>query len=123
MGHSKLNLATHLSLSLSLSLIAHTAEPNPPANLNITSDDLNLVLTWREPFSLKGEELFYVVSITNTASGIQKEVTVNTSKYVLTEPIGKRDCAEYVFTIFSRNGFSKSRNAITGRKNIPTGIM
>ena len=99
----------------------HTAEPNPPFGLNTAVDGLNLVLTWREPFSLEGEELSYVVSITNTVSSDMEEVSVNTSRYVLTEPIGERDCAEYQFTLFSKNDFSKSINAVTGRANIPTG--
>ena len=99
----------------------HTAEPNPPFGLNTAVDGLNLVLTWREPFSLEGEELSYVVSITNTVSSDKEEVTVNTSRYALTEPIGERDCAEYQFTVFSKNDFSKSINAVTGRANIPTG--
>ena len=79
-----------------------------------------LVATWSEPFSLEGEELSYVVSITNTVTGAQKEVTVNTTRYVLSEPIGERDCAEYQFTIFSKNSFSKSRNGTIGRNYIPT---
>ena len=79
--------------------------------------------TWSEPFSLEGEELSYIVSITNTASGIQYEVTVNSTTYV-SEPIEERDCAKYIrFTIFSNNSYSKSRSGVSGLKNIPTGAI
>ena len=105
----------------------HIAEPNPPANLNITANGLNLMATWSEPFSLEGEKLSYVVSITNTArlSGVQTKITVNTSRYVLTEPIaiGDRDCAEYQFTVFSKNDYSISNSSINGNRNLPTGII
>ena len=74
-----------------------------------------------EPFSLEGEELSYVITIMNRGNVVEDGVTVNTTRYVLSEPIGERDCSEYVFTVFSENNFSKSRNAITGRANIPTG--
>ena len=87
-------------------------------------DGLNLVATWNEPFALDGEELSYVISITNTASGVQKEVTaVNTSRYVLIEPIGERDCAEYQFVVFSENGYSRSKTNISGLEHIPTGTI
>ena len=109
---------THLSLHYT-----HTAEPNAPTDLNIAVDGLNLVVTWKEPFSLEGEELSYVLSITNTASGVQIEVAVNTSRYVFTELIGERDCAEYQFTVFSMNSYSESNEFTSGRKNIPTGII
>ena len=98
----------------------HTAEPNPPLDLIITVDGLDLVATWNEPFSLEGEELSYVISIMNRGVA-EDEVTVNTTRFVLSEPTGERDCSEYVFIVFSKNGFSKSMNAISGRTNIPTG--
>ena len=97
------------------------AEPNPPTGLTIDVDGLDLVVTWDEPFSLVGEDLCYIITIMNRGNVLQEEVTVNTTRFVLSEPIGERDCAEYVFTVFSRNGFSKSLNAVTGRANIPTG--
>ena len=87
-------------------------------------DGLNLVATWNEPFALDGEELSYVISITNTASGVQNEVTaVNTSRYVLIEPIGERDCAEYQFVVFSENVYSRSKTNISGLGHIPTGTI
>ena len=107
-----------------MTILYNIAEPNRPVGLNTTVDGLNLVATWSEPFSLDGEELSYVISITNTASGYQKEViTGNTSRYVLIEPIGERDCAEYQFVVFSENGYSRSKTNITGRKHIPTGTI
>ena len=101
------------------------AEPNPPVDLNITVESLSLVATWNEPFSLKGEELSYVVSIINTASGIQEEATVNSTRYALSvdEPIGERHCAKYIFTVFSNNSYSKSKSGVSGLKNIPTGTI
>ena len=81
---------------------------------------MNLVATWSEPFSLEGEELSYIVSIMNVVTGDQKEVTVNTTNYVLSEVMGERDCAEYHFTVFSRNSFSTSQNGVTGVNYIPT---
>ena len=97
------------------------AEPNPPTGLTIDVDGLDLVVTWDEPFSLVGEDLCYIITIMNRGNVLQEEVTVNTTRFVLSELIGERDCAEYVFTVFSRNGFSKSLSAVTGRANIPTG--
>ena len=99
----------------------HIAEPNPPTGLNIVADGLDLVATWDEPFSLEGEELSYVITIMNRGNIAEDDITVNTTRFVISEPTGERDCSEYVFTVFSKNGFSKSVNAITGRANIPTG--
>ena len=79
--------------------------------------------TWSEPFSLQGEELSYVTTITNTASGLQDEVTVNTTRYVLSEPIGEKDCGEYQFTVFSKNDYSISMTNVDGWKNIPMGTV
>ena len=98
-----------------------SGEPNPPHDISVDADGLTLVASWDEPFSLEGEELSYAVSITNTATGAQREVNVTTTRYVLHEPIGERDCAEYEFTVFSKNNYSKSRNGVTGRDHIPTG--
>ena len=91
--------------------------------MSVDADGLTLVASWGEPFSLEGEELSYVVSITNTATGAQTEVNVNTTRYVLHEPIGEisRNCAEYKFTVFSKNSYSRSQNGVTGRNHIPTG--
>ena len=87
-------------------------------------DGLNLVVTWNEPFSLDGEELSYVIYVINTASGVQKEVTVvNISRYVLIEPIGERDCAEYQFVVFSDNDYSRSKTNISEQEHIPTGTI
>ena len=98
-----------------------SGEPNPPSDASVRPDGARLVATWSEPFSLEGEQLSYVIFITNTVTGAQKEVTVNTTRYVLSEPIGERDCAEYQFTVFSKNSFSKSQSGVTGRNYIPTG--
>ena len=99
----------------------YIAEPNPPTGLSLDVDGLALVATWTEPFSLEGEDLSYVITSMNRGNVVEDGVTVNTTRYILSEPVGERDCSEYVFTIFSENSFSKSRNAITGRANIPTG--
>ena len=98
-----------------------SGEPYPPSDVSVRPDGTRLVATWGEPFSIEGEELFYEVSITKTVTGAQKEVTVNTTRYVLSEPIGERDCAEYQFSVFSKNGFSTSRRGVIGRNYIPTG--
>ena len=89
--------------------------------MSVDADGLTLVASWDEPFSLEGEELSYVVSITNTVTGAQTEVNVNTTRHVLHEPIGERDCAEYEFTVFSNNSYSRNQNGVTGRNHIPTG--
>ena len=84
-------------------------------------DGLNLDVTWTEPFSLQGEEIYYVVSITNMATRENREFNVNTTSYVLSEPFGdQRNCEEYEFSIFSRNGYSRSNTSVTGMKPIPT---
>ena len=59
----------------------------------------------------------------NTANGVQEEVTVNSTKYTFSveEPIRERDCAVYMFTVFSSNSYSKSITGISGYENIPTG--
>ena len=78
---------------------------------------------WSEPFSLEGEELSYVISITNQAGGMAKEIIVNTTNYILTKQndYGQGNCAQYQFTIFSKNGYSRSNNAVSGRKEFPAG--
>ena len=101
-------------------IYADIGEPNPPTDINVEQNGMNLVATWSEPFSLEGEQLSYIVSIMNVVTGDQKEVTVNTTNYVLSEVMGERDCAEYHFTVFSRNGFSTSQNGVTGMNYIPT---
>lgn len=97
-----------------------SGEPAPPPSVSVDADGLSLVATWSEPFSLKGEQLSYVVSITNTATRAQEEVNVSTTRFVLSEPIGERDCAEYQFTVFSRNSISRSQIGVTERIHIPT---
>ena len=97
-----------------------SGEPAPPPSVSVDADGLSLVATWSEPFSLKGEQLSYVVSITNTATRAQEEVNVSTTRFVLSEPIGERDCAEYQFTVFSMNSFSPSQIGVTERIHIPT---
>ena len=99
----------------------HTAEPYPPSNLDIKVDGLNLVAEWTEPFSLEGEQLSYVISITNRGTRMHEEVNATMSRYIFTKPISELDCTEYEFRVYSRNDYSKSTNAISGRKNIPTG--
>ena len=85
-------------------------------------DGLNLVATWTEPFSLEGEEISYAISAVSNSGATVEEVTVDTPTYVFTGPTtGPRDCAEYTFSIFSNNNFSKSVTGLSGRKNIPTG--
>ena len=83
---------------------------------------LNLVATWSEPFSLEGEELSYEISVTNLDSRIRnEEIFVSTASYTLTKHDDERDCAEYEFTVFSKNGYSKSSNAVSGREHFPAG--
>jgi hypothetical protein len=86
-------------------------------------EGLTLVAIWSKPPSLEGEELSYIITIVNMANGIQEEVTVNSTEYLLSgnEPIGERDCAVYMFTVFSSNSYSKSSTGVSGYENIPTG--
>ena len=50
-----------------------------------------------------------------------REFNVNTTSYVLSEPFGdQRNCEEYEFSVFSRNGYSRSNTSVTGMKPIPT---
>ena len=87
-------------------------------------DGTNLVATWREPFFLQGEQLSYVIIINKTESGIITDIAVNTTGYVLTEPIdGKRDCSVYLFILYSKNAFSRSKTGISRQEHIPTGIV
>ena len=81
------------------------------------------MVVWSEPFSLKGEELSYIITITNTANRVQEEAVVNSTIYTFSidEPIRERDCAEYMFTIFSNNSYSKSSTGVSDYENIPTG--
>ena len=76
-------------------------------------EGLALVAEWNEPFSLKGEELLYIIIITNTANGIEDEAIVNSTRYALSVdvPIRERDCAVYLFTVFSKNSCNKSSTA------------
>ena len=99
----------------------HTAEPHSPSNLDIAVDGLNLVATWTEPFSLDGEEISYVISITNMATGSSEEHTVNETRFIFSRAASQRDCQEYEFTVFSQNSFSKSNDSVSGKRNFPTG--
>ena len=82
---------------------------------------LSLVATWNEPFSLKGEELSFVVSISSDSNLIPNVVRVNTTKYVFSDIIGEMECAEYMFTVFSTNGYSMSWSSVSEWKHFPTG--
>ena len=116
-----LSLCSSLPLTLLTMLYKNiSGEPAPPPSVTVDADGLSLVATWSEPFSLKGEQLSYVVSITNTATRAQEEFNVSTTRFVLSEPIGERDCAEYQFTVFSRNSYSSSQIGVTERIHIPT---
>ena len=99
----------------------HTAEPHSPSNLNIKADGRNLVISWTKPFSLEGEELSYVISITNIATGSIEEITLNMTRYDFEQPTDSHDCVEYQFAVFSKNDFSKSNTSINGTEYIPTG--
>ena len=101
----------------------YTAEPTPPSNLNLKADGLNLVVSWTKPFSFEGEELFYVISITNKATGSSEENTLNVTWYDFEQPTDSHDCTcvEYQFAVFSKNDFSKSNTSINGTEYIPTG--
>ena len=82
------------------------------------------MVMWSKSFSLDGEELSYIITIMNTANGVQKEAVVNSTIYTFSvdEPIRERDCAaEYMFTVFSNNSYSKSSTGVSGYENIPTG--
>ena len=104
-----------------VTILSYVAEPNPPVDLSIDVDGLNLVAAWNEPFSLEGEAVSYMIFITNKASGVQYVVKTNMTTYVLSEPIEERDCAEYMFTVFSNNSYSTSMTNISGSEYIPTG--
>ena len=99
----------------------YTAEPHPPSNLNLEADGRTLVISWTRPFSFEGEELSYVVSITNIATGSIEEITLNMTRYDFEQPTDSHDCVEYQFAVFSKNDFSKSSTSINGTEYIPTG--
>ena len=85
-------------------------------------DGLNLVATWTEPFSLEGEEIFYIVSVTNKDTGSTAvNVTLNETTYIFMKPLGAKNCEEYLFTVFSKNDFSKSITAVVDVRHIPAG--
>ena len=85
-------------------------------------DGLSLIATWTEPFSLEGEEISYTVTVMNTATGVTTdEITVHVTRYELTDPIGSRDCAEYLFAVASVNYYSTSLIRAVKTWNIPTG--
>ena len=79
--------------------------------------------TWSEPFTLEGEELSYVITITDTASGVQDEVAINTTRYVLSELRREGVCAEFQFTVVSKNDYSISMTNVSEWKNIPIGTV
>ena len=99
----------------------HAAEPHPPSNLNLVPDGLSLVVSWKKPFSFEGEELSYVVSITNIATGSIEEIILNVTTYDFEQPTDSHDCVEYQFAVFSKNDFSKSNTSINGTAYRPTG--
>ena len=103
-----------------LLITLNVAEPYPPTELEIKENGSKLVATWTEPFSLQGEDITYTVIITNMINHTYEE-TVNVTRYMLTESYGERDCTQYRFSIFSRNGYSSSKTGINGTKAIPTG--
>ena len=88
-------------------------------------EGLALVAEWNEPFSLKGEELLYIIIITNTANGIEDEAIVNSTRYALSVDVPSRElergCAVYLFTVFSKNSYNKSSTGVSEYKHIPTG--
>ena len=65
-----------------------------------------------------------MVFISNRKSRVIQEVYVHSTRYVFNEleSFGVRNCAEYDFTVFSKNLYSLSLNGVSGRRIIPTGI-
>ncbi len=100
-------------------------EPYPPYDLTILVNGLSLVAMWSEPFTLRGEELSYVITITPldlvAIGGMVEEVIVNATNYTLTRQNGQHDCVEYQFTVYSKNGYSRSSNAVSRSERFPAG--
>jgi hypothetical protein len=80
---------------------------------------------WSEPFTLRGEDLAYVITITPldlvAIGGMVEEVIVSATNYTLTRKNGQHDCIQYQFTVYSKNGYSRSSNAVSGRGRFPAG--
>ena len=111
------------SLSLMI-IVLHgkiAGEPYLPSDLIIRVNGLSLVAMWNQPFALRGEELSYVITIASLADGMMKEVTVNSTNYTLTKQDEQRDCVQYQFTVYSKNGYSRSSNAVSRREVFPAG--
>ena len=90
----------------------------------IIVDGLSLVATWSEPFSVEGEEFFYVIFITGSGN-LKQNFSFNETvyEYVFSEPIEEMDCTQYImFTVFSENEYSRSIANVSEWKNVPTGI-
>ena len=98
-------------------------EPYLPSDLTILVNGLNLVAMWNQPFALRGEELSYVITIAplNLIGGTVKEVIVNSTNYTLTKQDEQRDCIQYQFTVYSKNGYSRSSNAVSRSEVFPAG--
>ena len=95
----------------------------PPYDLTFLVNGLSLVAMWSEPFALRGEELSYIITIAPLVGGMVKEVIVNSTNYMytLTKQNEQCDCVQYQFTIYSRNGYSRSSNAVSHREEFPAG--
>ena len=106
---------------LNLIIILHgkiVGEPYLPSDLTIRVNGLSLVAMWNQPFALRGEELSYVITISPLT---MKEVIINSTNYTLTKQDEQRDCIQYQFTVYSKNGYSMSSNAVSRSEVFPAG--
>ena len=96
-------------------------EPYVPSDLTIRVNGLSLVAMWNQPFAVRGEELLYVITIAPLVGGMVMEDTVNSTNYTLTKQDEQRDCIQYQFTVYSKNSYSRSSNAVSHREVFPAG--
>lgn len=100
-------------------------EPSPPTNLTVDlpARGLGVNLSWLPGFALEGEEIIFVITSLEVATGVEVESLANTSSVTLTPTSEESTCQHYRFTVNSQNLFSLSTSEISVETLIPTGEL
>lgn len=88
--------------------------------VNLPSQGLGVSLSWESGFSLQGEEVTFIITSIEIASGATTESRSNISSATLIPPSTGNTC-QYRFIIQSENDYSRSTMEISVESVIPTG--
>lgn len=104
--------------------VSMTANPSPPINITVMLPDegLGVTLSWVPGFALDGEEVTFIVTSLEVATGIEVEFEGTPPLTLNPTPTSQEStCQLFRFTVNSRNEFGSSTSPISAETLIPTG--